>query len=210
MYKQTIALLAFALSSGFAAAQSTVAKPGFYAGLDLGRSRLGLSGGDIDGALANQGVASSSSSDNGNTAYSINAGYRFNPNWGIEGAYTRFGEFNFNSTTAADTLSGKYKASALSLAGVGYWPLTANWSVYGKAGLARTSTDLDVSSDTGATAVSNQSHSGTSFLLGAGLQYDFTSAYFAKAGWDHFNSVGGDMTGKGNIDVYSVGAGVRF
>ena len=210
MYKQTIALLAFALSSGFAAAQSTVAKPGFYAGLDLGRSRLGLSGGDIDGALANQGVASSTSSDTGHTAFDINAGYRFNRNWGVEAAYTHFGEFNLNSTTGTDTLSGKYKAHALSLAGMGYLPLTPNWSVYGKAGLARTSADLDVSSDTGATAVSNQSESKTSWLFGAGLQYDFTSAYFAKAGWDHFNSVGGDMTGKGNIDVYSIGAGMRF
>ena len=42
MTKQTIAAIALALSSGIAAAQSTVAKPGFYAGLDLGRSRLGL------------------------------------------------------------------------------------------------------------------------------------------------------------------------
>src|SRR5258708_15623177 len=128
----------------------------------------------------------------------------------MEGAYTRFGEFNFNSATAADTLSGKYKASALSLAGVGYLPLTANWSVYGKAGLARTSTDLDVSSDTGATAVSNQTESKTSWPFRAGLQYHFTSAYLAKAGWDHFNPAGGDMTGKGNIDVCSVGAGMRF
>ena len=210
MTKQAIAVIALALSSGLAAAQSTVAKPGFYAGLDLGRSRLGLSGGDIDSALANQGVASSTSRDTGDTAYGINAGYRFNRNWGIEGAYTNFGDAAFSSTTGTDTLSGKYKAHALSLAGVGYLPLTPNWSVYGKAGIARTSTDLDVSSDTGATAVSSQSHSGTSLLLGAGLQYDFTSTYFAKAGWDHFNSVGGDMTGKGNIDVYSVGAGIRF
>ena len=210
MYKQAFAVIALALSSGLAAAQSTVAKPGFYAGLDLGRSRLGLSGGDIDGALANQGIASSTSSDTGHTAFDINAGYRFNRNWGVEAAYTHFGEFNFNSTTATDTLGGTYKANALSLAGLGYLPLTPNWSVYGKAGLARTSADLDVSSASGTTAVSNQSHSGTSLLFGAGLQYDISSTYYAKAGWDHFNSVGGDMTGKGDINVYTVGAGMRF
>src|SRR2546426_11395601 len=179
MNKKAIAAFVLTLSSGLASAQSAD-KAGWYAGLDLGRSRLGMSGADIDGALANQGVGGSSSVDRSDTGFGINGGYRFNRNFAVEAGWARLRDFSYSSNTGTDTIDGKFKANALSLAGLGIYPLTPNWSVYGKAGLARTSVDLEASSETGATAVSNQSHAGIGWLLGAGLTYDFSRGVFTK------------------------------
>ena len=53
MKNKLIVATVLALSSGVAAAQSGE-KDGWYAGLDLGYSRLGTAGSDVDGALGNQ------------------------------------------------------------------------------------------------------------------------------------------------------------
>lgn len=209
MYRKAIVAFAIAASSAAVHAQSAD-KAGWYAGIDLGRSRLGMSGSDLDGAFANQGLGTSSSIDRSGTAYGINGGYRFNQNFAVEAGLARLGDFDYSSSTGSDTLSGHYKANALSLAAVGIYPLGTSWSLYGKAGLAHTKVDLDASSASGATAVSNESHSGTGFLVGAGLTYDFARNYFAKAGWDRYSHVGDSSTGEGPIDLYMVGVGMRF
>ncbi|TMH30433.1 MAG: hypothetical protein E6H63_05105, partial [Betaproteobacteria bacterium] len=113
MYRKAIAAFALVVSSGVHAQSAD--KAGWYAGVDLGRSRLGVNGSDVDGALANQGVAGSSSIDNTGTAYGVNGGYRFNRYFALEGAYERLGSFDYSSNTGSDTISGKFKANALSL-----------------------------------------------------------------------------------------------
>jgi len=115
-----------------------------------------------------------------------------------------------SSSPAADTISGKYKAHALSLSGIGILPLRQSWSVYGKAGVARTKTDLEASSGTGAVAVGNASASRSGLLIGAGATYDFNRNVFARVGWDRYAQLGSDDTGKGHADVYSIGVGYRF
>src|SRR5438874_603857 len=112
MYRKAIAAAAFVLSSGVVHAQSAD-KAGWYAGLDVGRSRLGMSGADVDGAFANQGIASSTSLDQADTSYGVNAGYRFNPYFALEAAYQRLGSFDYGASTGSDTIDGKFKASAL-------------------------------------------------------------------------------------------------
>ena len=82
--------------------------------------------------------------------------------------------------------------------------------MYGKAGVARTSTDLEASSDTGAVAVGNASASRSGLLIGAWAMYDFNRNVFARAGWDRYAQIGSDDTGKGHADVYSIGVGYRF
>ena len=86
-------------------------------------------------------------------------------------------------------------AKALSLSAVGLLPLRDRFSLYGKAGLAHT----DVSSG-----------SNNGLLIGAGVMYDVNRSVYARAGWDRYAEVGNDTTGKGNIDLYSVGVGYRF
>jgi len=214
MYKKAIiASTAIALSIGASVVRAQSVDSAWYGGIDLGRSRLGLGGGDFDNALANQGIGASSSNERSDTSLGFSVGYLFNRNFALEGAYTRLGEFNYSaaaSSPAADTISGKYKAHALSLSGIGILPLRQSWSLYGKAGVARTKTDLEASSDTGAVAVGNASDSRTGLLIGAGAMYDLSRNVFARAGWDRYAQIGSDDTGKGHADVYSIGVGYRF
>ena len=211
MIRKSIAILSVALSTGLGTAYAADSKAGWYAGLDLGRSRLGMSGSDVDGALANQGVFGSSSIDQSDTSYGINGGFRFNRYFAAEAAWERLGSFSYSSNTGSDTIDGKFKASALSLAGVGSYPLSENWSIYGKAGLARTSAKLEESSENGTTAVSDASHDRIGGLIGAGLTYDFEGGVFTKLGWDHYTRVGDSAsTGETSINTYSIGVGMRF
>jgi OOP family OmpA-OmpF porin len=209
MYRKAFAAFALVVSSSAVHAQSAD-KAGWYAGLDLGRSRLGMNGSDVDGALANQSIASSTSLDRTDTAFGVNGGYRFNRYFALEGAYERLGSFDYSASTGTDTIDGKFKASALSLAAVGFYPLSPQWSLYGKAGLARTDAKLEASSETGLTPTENTSHTGTGLLIGAGVTYDFDRNFYAKAGWDRYNKVGDSTTGSGPIDLYMLGVGMRF
>ena len=209
MKNKLIVAAALALSSGVAAAQSGE-KTGWYAGLDLGYSRLGISGSDIDGALANQSIAGSTSIDQSDKSYGVSGGYRFNRNFAAEAAWESLGSYSYNSPTATDTINGKLKANAVSLSALGIYPFTRNWSAYGKLGVARTSADLTAGSTTGASTVSNASSSGTGWLLGGGLTYDFDAGYYVKGGWDRYDHVGDASTGKGSIDLYQIGVGMRF
>jgi OOP family OmpA-OmpF porin len=199
MYKKAMAAIAVVLSSGLAHAQSAD-KTGWYAGLDVGASRSGM---DVN-------VPGSVDADKSGTMFGISGGYRLNRNFAVEGALARLGSFDYNATTASDTVSGKLQANALSLAGVGIWPVTNAFSVYGKAGLALTDAKLTASSASGLTPVGDASHTGTGFLFGAGATYDFQGGYFAKAGWDHYARVGDGSTGQGDINAYLVGVGMRF
>src|SRR5258706_9793630 len=93
--KLVIAGAVLALQAGFAQAQDRDTR--FYGGLDLGRSNLGVSGGDIDGALAGQGISGSSSIEQRDASYGFNLVYRINRNWAVEAAYAHLGEFAYNN-----------------------------------------------------------------------------------------------------------------
>ena len=201
--------------SGPAAAGGAQTAAGdWYIGLQLGRSSSGLGGSDIDGALAGQGIAGATSLSGRDTAGGLSLGYRLTPRFAVEAAYNRLGQYGYTSVTttpAADTLTGEYKASAWSLAAVGTLPLASGWSAYGKLGLAHTTTDLISASTTGITTPLNTSASTTGLLIGTGVTYDFSKSLFGKAGWDRYARVGeAAATGRTNIDLYSVGIGVRF
>ena len=86
MKNKLILAAALAITSSAAFAQSGE-RDGWYAGLDLGYSRLGTSGSDIDGALSNQGVAGSTSIDQSDKSYGVTGGYRFSRNFAAEMAW---------------------------------------------------------------------------------------------------------------------------
>jgi OmpA-OmpF porin, OOP family len=212
MNRKAITAVAIGLGAACASAAHAAGGPGWYGGVSLGRSVEQLGGGAIDGALANQGLASSSSLDHHGTSYNLFAGYEINPNFAVEGGYVNLGRFDFSSAVAApaaDTVSGRYEAKGVDAAAVGILPFADKWSAFGKAGLLYAKTSLDAES-TGAVAVSGANHWGTSPLLGAGIGYDLTRNVSLRAEWDRYFSVGDSSTGKGDIDQYTVGVAYRF
>jgi OmpA-OmpF porin, OOP family len=181
MYAKVAVAAALVLGTSVAAAQEA----GWYGGLDLGSSHL--SGIDIGTML-----------DRSDTGVGVDLGYRLNRNFALEGAYTDAGKFHFSTPTG----DGDFHPKAASLSAVGILPLQANWSLYGKAGIARTETKVGAPFDTSDTR--------DGLLAGAGAAYDFNRNVYAKLGWDHYDKVGTDATGEGHLDLYSVGVGYRF
>lgn len=198
--------------SGTAFAQSIqVPEKGFYFGGDVSQSK-GPGGGDIDSSFANQGIPGTSTSvDNNQTGWGLNLGYRFHRNWAAELGYREFGKFDYTTTAPGGTISGSYKANAWSASGLYLLPLgTSPFTLYGKLGLTRTDISRTVDSQSPGMTASGASGNRTGWLAGLGATYDFTSQWYAKAGWDHYDRVGNDSTGKTDIDTFSLGVGLRF
>ena len=209
------ALVVGAATAGVAAAQAApTGQDGWYGGLDISRSHLGLSGGNIDRAFAGQGITSTSSLDRSRGAWGAELGYRFGRNFALEGGYTDLGRFKFSSAATApgiDTERGAFKAHAWWLGPVGIVPLADRWSLIGKAGVTRVSESMSASSGTGATAPNSVSGSNTGWLLGVGTTYDFNRSMFAKLEWDRYGRVGiANATGRSNADQLGIGVGMHF
>lgn len=178
-----------ALLSSIVAAPAFAADEGFYAGINLGRTNSNVS------VL---GVATSKNA----TVGGVLAGYQFTKNWAVEAEYTGAGKF---STTPA-ALSGK--TDALSLSAVGIWPMSDAFSLYGKLGVARTTTTA-TSVPFGVVSGKNR----TDLTYGLGLQYNVTPAVGIRAGYDRYNSEftgPAVISGKFSSNKWSVGAVFKF
>src|SRR5213596_1555713 len=89
MYKKAIiASTAIALSIGASVVRAQSVDSAWYGGIDLGRSRLGLGGGDFDNALATQCSSASSINAPSNTSLGLTVGYLFNRSFALVSAYT--------------------------------------------------------------------------------------------------------------------------
>ena len=208
---------ALLVSFAFAAETAGAAPPdqaGWYAGIDLTRTSLNMGGSSVDQAFGNQALTTATSIGSSDTVGGINVGYRFNPHFALEGGLNSLGKYSYTSAViapAVDTITGNYAAHAWSFSGLGIAPIGDKFAVYGKLGFAHTVANLAASSTAGAVTVGGTSHSDNGFVLGAGATFDFTPSVFGKIGWDRYTGVGdANITGRGDIDVYSLGIGVRF
>jgi len=202
MKKVSLAVAVFILSCGAARADNT----GWYAGINAGASRTGMSGQDVNGALANNGVPGASTTlHTTDKAVGIELGNRFSNNFAVEGGLVSLGQFKYEATSPSGPVNGKYKAHAVSLAAVGLIPFTPSLSFYGKGGVHYNTADLSISTRSGNT------ESRTGWLAGVGLRYDFEGSLYTRVGWDHYAKVGQNgSTGGGAIDLFQVALGMRF
>jgi OOP family OmpA-OmpF porin len=202
MKKQLIAAVGTAL---IASAMSPVfaADVGPYVGVDVGGS-----------STSNDHIHLTKSSD---TVFGGTLGYQINRNLAAEAFYTQLGDYA--GTNDARTARGDGKAHAAGVVAVGILPLTNEFSLYGKLGVANTKTDNTGhdalgSVDLGATR--------TAATYGAGARYDFTPAFGLRFGVDHYGEAqhgfdfaplaGNVRTGTRDFstDVYSLTALYKF
>ena len=142
-----------ALSFGAQAAEPV----GFYAGAGVGQSM-------VDEYFA----------DDEDVGFQAFGGYQFTPYFGLEAAYTDFGE--------VDTVGGigSLEADTVSLVAVGTLPFTDRFSGYAKAGFH--SWDAEVS----APGIGRASDDGTDPTYGLGLQYRFTDTFALRGEYSRF------------------------
>lgn len=148
----------------------------------------------IGGSLGNShwkgdaiGGAGTDTSDTGGKLY---LGYGLTPNFSLEGGYVRFGKFT--------SPAGQVKADGAFLDAVGTWPVANGFSVLGRAGLFNGKLDSSIAG----------SDRGTSWKLGAGVQYDFDPRLAVRAEWERYRFDA--LNSKPDTDLYSVGLHYRF
>ncbi len=130
------------------------------------------------------------STDKSSTGGKLYGGYSFTPNFGIEAGYARLGKF--------DSAAGNVKADGYFADAVGTLPLGNGFSALGRVGVfnGKLKSSLD------------GSDRGTSYKVGAGVQYDFDPRLGIRGEWERYRF---DALGdKSNADMYSVGLNYKF
>lgn len=170
--KKTIAV---ALLSAVIALPAYAADRGTYVGIKVGSNHVGFN------AL----------SDSTDTAYGVLLGYQYNPNFAIEGEYTDLRRF----TTAAGVTG---KSDVWGLSALGIMPLQNRFSVFGKLGIARSSTSVSDAAGIRRSAAT----------YGLGGQFDATPMIGLRISWERY---GVGMVGQdANDNLYSLAAAFRF
>lgn len=189
----------------------------WYVAGSLGQSKVKDTGkSDIDAALVSVGVTGLSSSlDDTDTAYKLQLGYKFTPNWAIEGGYVDLGQFEYNAAftgPVAGSANAKIEATGWNIAGVGTLPINDQFSVFGKLGLIDAKVKGSVSATGGgATASGSASKTKAKANWGIGANYAFDKQWGIRAEWERFNKLGDeDTTGESNVDLLSLGVVLNF
>ena len=156
-------IAAVALLSALIAAP--VVAQDMYIGANLGSAQIDVTGFDAS------------------TAFSVLGGYTISSNFAVEVAFVNFGSVDL-------PLGKKVESSALSVSGVGSYPLSDEAFLIGKLGLA--STNLKQ------TNVPSESNTGLTYGIGA--QFNFDKQIGIRAGYDVYKV--------GNVVTYKVGDAV--
>jgi OOP family OmpA-OmpF porin len=156
---------------------------GFYAGASVGQSTIS------DGC---SGVPGGVSCDDSATTFKLFGGYQFNRHIAAELGYSdKLAEVSASGFGA----SASAKASAWELVAIPSYPLTDQFSVYGKIGGYYS----EMKGSNGAKETDN----GLTFGLGAG--YQFTRNVGMRVEWQRYSDVGGS-----DVDALNLGLLYRF
>ncbi|MDT7834111.1 outer membrane beta-barrel protein [Aquabacterium sp. OR-4] len=176
-----------------------------YVGLGLGRSQgdFGTEA-QVAAGVGAGGSVTGFARDSNDTGYKIFGGYQFNRNVAVEGGYFDLGKLGYDATTTpAGTVGARFKLNGLSLDLVGTLPLTTNFALLGRVGMAsgRARARYDT---TGAVTLNDVSKRGTNAKVGLGVQYAMGSNMLVRAEVERYrmnDAVGSHV----NTNLVSVG-----
>lgn len=175
-----------------AQAQSTTS--GFYAGLNVGQSKArefdcaGLATCEDKGAM-----------------WKVYGGYQFHPNVSAEVAYVSLGRFR----AAEPAIGEQIIRSSLGEASIVVsYPATERFSLFGRVGGYYASTKSTFTATSGTQQSAKENNSGLTF--GGGLQYFVTRNLALRGEVQRYSKVGSGDIGDSDMDVYSLGALLKF
>ena len=159
---------------------------------------------DIDSEITD-GLITSGSVDGKDTGFKVFGGYMFNRHFGVEGAYVDLGEVSYSGDFfGAPVTGGKVEVSGVNIAALGSYPITEQFSVFGKIGLFIW--DVEASDTTGGVPFSAK-EDGTDISFGVGLGYNFTRNLGVRLEWERFKV---EAVSKADADLISLGVVWRF
>lgn len=182
--------------------------------MSIGNLYLGASLGQSKAKDACEGA--NISCDDKDTAWRLFAGYQFNRNLAIEAGYADLGKSTASATEFVPGIGtiradAKFEASAWDLAAVGILPLASQFSIYGKLGIYYGEVKASGTGTAGALVVPVSAKDTTTdltFAFGAG--FDITRNFGLRAEYQKYKDMGGNDTGKSDVDVLSIGVLYRF
>ena len=156
-------------------------------------AQMSLSSAYVGGALGQSKFKDCSGcTDDKDASWGLFAGYQFNRNLAAELGYHDLG--------SASIPGASIDGTAWELVGVGAWPFTEQFSVYGKLGGYR-----------GELKGGGTSETNTDLTYGLGLQFDLNKSLGFRGEWQRYPGMGGGNFGdKTDVDVMRVAALWRF
>ncbi len=146
----------------------------------------------VGGSIAKPSWADSVNGIDGHnrgTGFKVYGGWGFTPNFAVEAGAAELGKQSDGTNEA--------KARGVYVDGVGRLPLTSDWSLLGRVGLAHMKTVTTLGSD-----------SGTALKAGLGAQYNFTKTVALRGEWERYRlSAFGEHP---QADQFSLGVNVGF
>jgi OOP family OmpA-OmpF porin len=168
--------------------------PVFYSSGSIGQTRINMDALPVDAAGA-AGI----STDDADTAWKLNVGYRVNRLIGIEAGYVNFGDPSSTALAGGPPITTSAEARARTLAGVGTLPLAPGNSLSGKIGVYRGG---NKGTATAAPAVANPGSRRTNHLFGGiDMRHDFNRSLGIQVEAALYN---------GGEDLNLVSVGVRY
>lgn len=124
------------------------------------------------------------------TALSFAYGQSLGDRWGYEIGYVNFGSLSDSATVDDTTVSGKLRAQSLYFAAVGTLPLSEDFAVFGKVGIAANYVKATGSySDASISVSGTESETKVGPMFGLGLSYHLTKAVAASVEYRYFHEV---------------------
>ena len=195
------------------ALSSTALADGFYGVGEVTYSSNSLDHAHFDGALLANGATGLSSEDSGSGYHwRLQGGYRFNPNFALEGGYIDFGKADYTASYNGGSAHGSLKAGGVDLAALLLLPLGDSFTVFGKLGAVAAKVDSTLTAGAPASlASSSDSVHVYEPLLGVGALYKVSDNVDLRADYDYVGSLGkSDKTGKMDANMFSLGIAYNF
>ncbi|MGQ5523340.1 outer membrane beta-barrel protein [Chitinimonas sp. PSY-7] len=175
---------------------------GFYAGAEVGRTKMKSSeDADIKGNATNVGVF---------------AGYQFHPNVAVEAGYRDLGKIKYSDSETYQgttvTANASAKSRALHASVVGIVPVSDEFSLYGRVGVARvnvkTAGNISVSGagvGNGMSIAGQDSFNKTKPMFGLGARYAVSKEFGVRAEYSQFGKIEGVK-----VSSFTVGGDYSF
>ena len=188
------ALLAVILPATFLAISAPAVAQQSDAGWYIGGS-YGMTTFDISGVPAGVSV------DDSDSGFKIFGGFQFTKNWGAEVGYVDFGKAGISGSVLGIPFTSDVGVTAFTFAGTGTLPLSENFALLGKVGLANWDAKVNVSTGIGA---GSASESGTDMFYGIGARYSFNKNLSVQVEFEQFE------TDADSASMTSVGLRYKF
>jgi len=136
--------------------------------------------------------------DDEDTGLKIFGGYKFNPNFAIEGAWIDLGE-----VSASDgVVNVAAEVDGFQIAAVGMFPINPKFGIFGKVGVFMW--DVSATASAPGFGSAQASDDGNDIMFGAGVNWNLTTRFGLRAEWERFDIDGDD------VDFISIGAQFNF